>query len=519
MSVNQDDDHDRYEHLFETPPRMGPARERPPSWDPESSLTAASTPSHRSNYHEETAPLQESPIPSYPLFSPSYAPETTASLRQPPAHAEPEPERSRRPSNLFPMRNQHRPDYWTFVRLVTKPAYAHLAVDDLVTDHAQAAYCLRCESCIPFRKGQNGVKKHMVKFHMKHLATYAKDKAKKREAEVTLTNSYSQSDPQSESKGVAVSPQQQSHVNELLALWIAGSLRPLSTVSDKGFSALIRYLTSDLGGVEVRLPSRTQVRADIAQQAAELRASLKNKLAKECGYYSVTTDIWTSRTARSFLALTVHYLTLQFQLCNWTLEVEHFPGRHSGAAIAEGLTSLLKRWGLDLANCTKLLRDGASNGVLAGNLLGIEHMSCIAHSLHLVLAGLLIKKRPTPSDASAVGASNARTPSVMIADQDPLRMQQPPEEDAGRATTTQTDNAWFEEPTETEAVPWQRERAWCELGDFLQTWVQLEERSAMGEVRDIVQRFRTIAVYFHKSPKAWNRLAEIQIERQARRPL
>ncbi|RLN91268.1 hypothetical protein BBJ28_00022466 [Nothophytophthora sp. Chile5] len=301
------------------------------------------------------------------------------------------------------MRNQHRTDYWTFVRLLPKPAYAHLAVEDLVTDHAQAAYCLRCETCILFRKGQNGVKKHMVKFHMDHLATYASEKEKKREAEVTLTNAYSKRDPQSASKVVAVSPQQQSHVIELLALWIAGSLRPLSTVGEKGLSALIRYLTSDLGGIEMKLPSRTQVRADITQQPAELRASLKSKLVKECGYYSVTTDIWTNRTARSFLALTVHYLTCEFQLCNLTLEVEHFPGRHSGAAIAEGMSSLLKRWRLDLANCTKLLRDGASNEVLAGNLLGIEHMSCIAHSLHLVLAGLLIKKRPTPSAPALLG--------------------------------------------------------------------------------------------------------------------
>ncbi|RLN74412.1 hypothetical protein BBJ28_00008714 [Nothophytophthora sp. Chile5] len=156
----------------------------------------------------------------------------------------------------------------------------------------------------------------MVKFHMEHLFTYAKEKTKKREAEVTLVNAYSRRDPPSGPEAVAVTPQQQSHVNELLVLWVAGSLRPLCTVSDKGFSALIRYLTSDLGAIKVKLPSQSQVRADIAQQAAELRASLKNKFMKECGYYSVTTEIWTSRTARSFIVLTAHYLAFQFQLCS-----------------------------------------------------------------------------------------------------------------------------------------------------------------------------------------------------------
>ncbi|KAG1685773.1 hypothetical protein DVH05_007710 [Phytophthora capsici] len=53
-----------------------------------------------------------------------------------------------------------------------------------------------------------------------------------------------------------------------------------------------------------------------------------------------------------------------------------------------------------------------------------------------------------------------------------------------------------------EAEPWLPERAWDELADFLGTWSEMEDFTSLDKMRDIVQKFRRIATYVHKPPKA-----------------
>ncbi|OWZ07324.1 Zinc finger BED domain-containing hypothetical protein [Phytophthora megakarya] len=132
-------------------------------------------------------------------------------------------------------------------------------------------------------------------------------------------------------------------------------MRPFTLVEDPGLAAYVQYICDILGGIKIKIPSRTKGRGDIIQVAKELRSSLKEIIKKECQHYSVTTDIWTSRHPDSYMALTIHYLTAEFQFRSWSL----------------------------------------------------EHMSCVAHSLHLVLAGTLIKRKPRRRKAST-GATRLR---------------------------------------------------------------------------------------------------------------
>ncbi|KAK1947847.1 hypothetical protein P3T76_000137 [Phytophthora citrophthora] len=89
------------------------------------------------------------------------------------------------------------------------------------------------------------------------------------------------------------------------------------------------------------------------------------------------------------MALMPHYVEEDFTLCSWTLEIELFPGVHTEAAIADDLDDMMERWGLDAELCTRMVRDGAANAVLASDFMQVTNMSCIAHSLHLVLSGAL----------------------------------------------------------------------------------------------------------------------------------
>eukprot|EP00644_Phytophthora_capsici_P018335 jgi/Phyca11/131900/e_gw1.119.38.1 len=95
-----------------------------------------------------------------------------------------------------------------------------------------------------------------------------------------------------------------------------------------------------LAGVLVkRRPKHNARRKFALRESVSVRMIIK----RECRYFSVTTDIWTSMNTDSYLSLTLHYVTPDFRFRNWTLEVKAFPGRHSGEAISAGLLKLFDR--------------------------------------------------------------------------------------------------------------------------------------------------------------------------------
>jgi hypothetical protein len=254
----------------------------------------------------------------------------------------------------------------------------------------------------------------MEKYHMEVLLKAKQDQAeaKARSAKRQLENAYDQIPEAARRKLTGISKDQQSYANGLLAKWVAQSMRPLTIVEDSGLLEFIRYITEVLGGIVLDVPGATQLRADISRIAAELRASLKTRIQFGCLYYCITTDIWTSRRGQSYMALTLHYVDEGFTMCSWTLEVEAFPGMHTGVAITRGLEEMMDRWELRPEMCMLLVRDGAANAVLGSDILGVKNMSCIAHSLHLVLGGALARHKATvplgaAADAVAGGDQDA----------------------------------------------------------------------------------------------------------------
>ncbi|POM74462.1 Zinc finger BED domain containing hypothetical protein 1-like [Phytophthora palmivora] len=189
-------------------------------------------------------------------------------------------------------------------------------------------------------------------------------------------------------------------------------------VEDDGFIEFVRYITEDIGHVKLELPKRTHMRHEIVRFAEKLkRASSFVAL-----YYSISTDIWTARNARSYISLTVHYVGEDFYPKSWTLCAYANDG---GLIIGERYN-------------TRILSDSESNVLKTTDLLGLEHMPCIAHTLHLIVAVAMIKANSNSS-----------------CDEVPIEMK----------------------------------------------WM----------LRASVPHFRTLTVYFRKSPKGRNRLGVIQI--------
>ncbi|GMF30097.1 unnamed protein product [Phytophthora fragariaefolia] len=192
-----------------------------------------------------------------------------------------------------------------------------------------------------------------------------------------------------------ISSQEQAEVNNLLAKWIAGHFRPLIMIEDQGFIYFVLYITRVLGHGNVPLPKCTQLRGCIIALAAELRGHVKKEIKTGCEYFSVTADIWTGRNGHFYISFTIHYVYDEFYPRNWTLEVKEISGRHSGELIAGFLDDILGDWELNKERCTRLVRDSGANMFSCGNILGLEHVSCLAHDIHLVLSGAMSKDKNT----------------------------------------------------------------------------------------------------------------------------
>ncbi len=154
----------------------------------------------------------------------------------------------------------------------------------------------------------------------------------------------------------------------------------------KGFIELVELVNHLKTAVE--LPHRTCIAEHICEKAAKGRIGLKQRIKSEALFYCTTTDIWSSRALSAFIGFTTHYLTKEFELVSWSLEVQKFKGKHSEDRICEVLQKIISDWNLNKANMVLMVHDNASNWALATRLLGVDSFGCIAHSFHLDLGPL-----------------------------------------------------------------------------------------------------------------------------------
>jgi len=119
---------------------------------------------------------------------------------------------------------------------------------------------------------------------------------------------------------------------------------------------------------------------------------MQEKINNDINYFSATTDIWFSRTMRSFMSITLHALSKDFQMINMTLEIDPLEGRHTGEMICTKMSNAFRDWNLEKKKLVLMLRDNASNAKKACSDWGIESFGCIDHSLHLIVGPLFAQK-------------------------------------------------------------------------------------------------------------------------------
>jgi hypothetical protein len=303
---------------------------------------------------------------------------------------------------LFENKLARKREYWQFVKMVA-PSGKEKPQGGWKAQDCVALYCEKCNLQMKYTVNDSKViRRHMHRAHSDEMMEYKNkttilEKTKRKTMDDFLCAT-------AKKPKTAPGSTELKQLKALCVKWVSKNYRPIQIVEDDGLIELIHF-ANRMKNFAV-LPGRTSLSEEIRETAEIKRTELKTILVKEAKFYCTTTDIWSSRSSSAFISLTMHYLTDDFTMKSWNLEVQKFGGKHSVERIAEMLDTSLAIWNLKKENMVLMIRDNASNGVSGTNAIQVTSLGSIPHSLHLVLGPLFFPKkkrnRAAKSDDSIV---------------------------------------------------------------------------------------------------------------------
>lgn len=119
-----------------------------------------------------------------------------------------------------------------------------------------------------------------------------------------------------------------------VSLIIEGNL-PLNMVEQSWFAEFMKVVDN-----KFKVPSRYKINVSISQRYDQKRAILRSKLL-DVKHVTLTLDMWSDRRMRSYMGITVHFITPSMQLQNFLLDFAHFTGRHTGDKLSEHCANVI----------------------------------------------------------------------------------------------------------------------------------------------------------------------------------
>lgn len=111
--------------------------------------------------------------------------------------------------------------------------------------------------------------------------------------------------------------------------WLIGDLLPFSTLDLNLFKAMVKSYISNLDP-----PCSATIRALLLDHRIKLMEQLKDLLDWTLVYGAITVDGWTSRSNKSYLGITLHWLDEDFRPYECALDMIPQPERHTIANTA-----------------------------------------------------------------------------------------------------------------------------------------------------------------------------------------
>jgi hypothetical protein len=195
---------------------------------------------------------------------------------------------------------------------------------------------------------------------------------------------------------------------QLLVTLMSASL-PFRFTQNEEFRRLVKMLRSD-----ANVPGRTSIRTELSKEAATVKNMLLDDLPKD-SKVSIALDAWQSPFKKSFLAISVYYLTSTWQMKEALIGFAPLTGSHTGESMARIVHNTCQEHNIsDRLYC--ITSDNASsNNSMRKNLEPLmleldESLSwsadstkipCMAHVIQLVvksiLKGFSVNPMPDPT--------------------------------------------------------------------------------------------------------------------------
>ena len=178
-------------------------------------------------------------------------------------------------------------------------------------------------------------------------------------------------------------------ITRSVACFIAKDLRPYSVVENAGFRHMLKTIEP-----RYKLPTRATF-TDSALPALykETKAKVMESMCK-ASRVAITSDAWTSVATESYVTITAHYISKDWQIVSHVLQTRAVYESHTGAHMARLLLDVVEEWQLTDKSVV-LVTDNAANMICAAEIGKFPHVKCFAHTLNLAAQRAL--KLPTVS--------------------------------------------------------------------------------------------------------------------------
>ena len=157
-------------------------------------------------------------------------------------------------------------------------------------------------------------------------------------------------------------------------------MQPATFVEDTGFQSLVCLLDS-----WYQMSSRRHIMRSLLPDMYTTRAGEIKRELLQISHVALTSDLWTSRTMESYLAITCHFVTSTWELKFLVLAMFGLKKDHTAEHIAASFPKVAEKWGIS-RKVVAMVTDNAANIVAAVRHTGWTHVPCFAHTLNLVVS-------------------------------------------------------------------------------------------------------------------------------------
>lgn len=228
------------------------------------------------------------------------------------------------------------------------------------------AVCKVCHTKIKYFGNTTNLRNHVSRFHQELASAASKKTADP--AQPRIEETLSTLPPNSE-RG--------KRITQAVSAFIAKDLRPYSVVENIGFRHLLKTLEP-----RYKLPSRSHfTEKTIPALYRETKAQVMDSMSK-ASRVAITCDSWTSVATDSYLTVTAHYISEDWEILSHVLQTRAVYESHTGAHLAELLFNVVEEWQLK-DKAVVLVTDNASNMIVAAQVAKFAHVRCFAHTLNL----------------------------------------------------------------------------------------------------------------------------------------